>query len=301
MIARLRSHLCFVLIGIASLVLFRAPLQAIVSLSLTDNRYSYIVLIPAISAFTLWLERGRIFSRTAFTPGTGLLCLGSSLALYAVAQTLHLDLNYRASVNMLFILLVSAAAFVVSYGVQALKAAKFSLLLLLLVVPIPSSLMDKIITGLQWGSAEATFILFKGAGVPMFRDGIKFELPRIGIEIAKECSSIHSACALFITGLLVGHLFMRTLLAKFCLSVLTVPIAMLTNAVRIVTIWFLATEVNEGFMYGDLHRNGGILFSLVSLSILMSFLFLLRKLERRRFGRDEVRTLARVECKKVPA
>jgi hypothetical protein len=55
---------------------------------------------------------------------------------------------------------------------------------------------------------------------------------------------------------------------------------MLTNAVRIVTIWFLGTHVDVGFLYGNLHRNGGILFSLISLSILMSFLYILRKLER---------------------
>jgi hypothetical protein len=54
---------------------------------------------------------------------------------------------------------------------------------------------------------------------------------------------------------------------------------MLTNAVRIVAIWFLATKVDVGFMYGNLHRNGGILFSLISLSLLMSLLWLLRKSE----------------------
>ena len=54
---------------------------------------------------------------------------------------------------------------------------------------------------------------------------------------------------------------------------------MLTNAVRIVTLWFLATKVDIGFLYGNLHRNGGILFSLIALSILMGCLYLLRMLE----------------------
>ncbi len=104
----------------------------------------------------------------------------------------------------------------------------------------------------------------------------------MGIEIAKECSSIHSAWALLITGMLVAHLFLKSLWAKVSLTILTVPIAMLTNAVRIVTIWELATRVDPGFLYGDLHRNGGILFSLISLSILVGFLAMLRGLETRR-------------------
>jgi hypothetical protein len=39
-----------------------------------------------------------------------------------------------------------------------------------------------------------------------------------------------------------------------------------------------------GFLTYNLHYRGGILFSLVSLSILISFLLLLRKLERRRLA-----------------
>ena len=55
--------------------------------------------------------------------------------------------------------------------------------------------------------------------------------------------------------------------------------AMFTNAVRITTLWFLGAKVDIGFLYGSLHRKGGILFSLVSLSILMGCLLPLRKLE----------------------
>ena len=76
-------------------------------------------------------------------------------------------------------------------------------------------------------------------------------------------------------------MFLKSIWTKTGLSVLTVPIAMLTNAVRIVTIWFLAIHVNADFMYGTLHRNGGILFSLISLFILLFSLWRLRKLDYR--------------------
>jgi exosortase/archaeosortase family protein len=82
-----------------------------------------------------------------------------------------------------------------------------------------------------------------------------------------------------VAGLLVGHLFLRSLRAKVGLTLPTIPVAMFTNAVRIGTLWFLATKIDIGFLYGNLHRNGGIVFSLVSLSVLSICLFLLRKLE----------------------
>src|SRR5262249_36578945 len=150
---------------------------------------------------------------------------------------------------------------------------------LLLLVPIPLHWMDHIVAVLQWGSAEATYALFQLAGVPIFRNGVQFELPVTGIEVAKECSSIHSATALFIAGLLIGYLFLKSFRSKLCLVLLTVPVAMFTNAIRIVTIWFLGTKVDTGFFYGSLHHSGGVLFGLLSLTILTIFLVLLRKTE----------------------
>jgi len=257
-------------------------LRELAALSLSADSYSYILLIPVISAFVLYLERRKVFAGigTYRSPVVAALLAGA-LAIYGL---LALDIvnppaDYVLSIRMVSILLVWVAAFALCYGAPALKAARFPFLFLLLLVPIPSHWMERIVTALQWGSAEATYALFQLTGVPMFKHGVDFDLPVVNIEIARECSSIHSACALFIMGLLVGHLFLKSLPAKVSLTLLTIPIAMFTNAVRITTLWFLGTKVDIGFLYGSLHHNGGILFSLVSLSILISCLVLLRKLD----------------------
>jgi exosortase len=257
------------------------PLHQLVSLSLDDQRYSHIILIPVIGAFFLYRERHQIFPRIASPSWAGLPFLAAALAVYGLLalRVVLAPPNYALSITALAIVLVWAAGFAVLYGVRTFKAALFPLLLLLLLVPVPFNWMDNVISVLQRGSAEVTFLFFKLLGVPMFREGVRFELPGIGIEVAKECSSIHSAWALFITGLLLAHMFLKSIWTKAGLSVLTIPIALLTNAVRIVTLWFLGTHVDPGFITGNLHHRGGILFSLISLSILMSCLYLLRKTE----------------------
>ena len=282
-----RRHLLSLTLVIASVALFWAPLRELTALALANDPYSYILLIPVISAFVLYMDQRNVFAgvdadhgliRGAVGPAIALAVSGLLAELFTMGAV-YLPAEYALSIKVLTIVMVWAAIFAVCYGAQTLKAASFPFLLLLLLVPIPSQLMDKIVTSLQWGAADATYALFHLVGVPVFRNGVNFELPVIGIEVAKECSSIHSACALFITSLLVGHLFLKSLRAKICLALVAIPIAMFTNAVRIVTLWFLATKVDIGFLYGSLHHNGGILFSLVSLSILMSCLYLLRKLE----------------------
>jgi exosortase len=272
----IRVHPLPFLFFLASIALFWPPLHHLVSLSLNDQRYSHLILIPVISAFFLYRERHKIFPHIAFRPRLALPFLAASLLLYFV----HSSPNYALSMAVLSMVLFWFAGFAAFYGVQSFKAALFPLLFLLLLVPVPFTQMDQIISVLQRGAAEATYRLFSLAGVPMFRNGVRFDLPGIGIEVAAECSSIHSAWALFITGLLVAHMFLKSLWPKVLLAILTVPIAMFTNAIRIVTLWFLGTHVDPSFIFGPLHHNGGILFSLISLSLLLSLLYLLRKLER---------------------
>jgi exosortase len=272
----IRVHPLPFLFFLASIALFWVPLHQLVSLSLNDQRYSHLILIPVISAFFLYRERHKIFPHIAFRPRLALPFLAASLLLYFV----HSSPNYALSMAVLSMVLFWFAGFAAFYGVQSFKAALFPLLFLLLLVPVPFTQMDQIISVLQRGAAEATYRLFSLAGVPMFRDGVRFDLPGIGIEVAAECSSIHSAWALFITGLLVAHMFLKSLWPKALLAILTIPIAMFTNAIRIVTLWYLGTHVDPSFIFGPLHHNGGILFSLISLSLLLSFLYLLRKLER---------------------
>ncbi len=274
-------HAGLLLAWTAALALFRAPLDAWVRLSLNDRRYSHLVVIPLISACLLYWKRKKIFHDERWCPRFGLPLLGLGAALFGASRLSGLGPSGGLSLAMFAMVVMWAAGFVLCYGARPFQAARFPILVLLLMVPVPEALMEKIILVLQAGSADVSYAFFRLAGIPVFREGVRFELPVIGVQVAEECSSIHSACALFITGLLVGHFFLRSFWPKFCLSLLTVPIAVFTNAIRIFTIWWLAVHVDMGFMYGDLHRNGGMLFSLISLFILLAFLVLLRKVEHR--------------------
>ena len=274
-------HLFSCVLGLALVALSWAPLRQLSALSLNDQRYSHIIMVPVISLLVMFFERRKVLARAAFDARAGLPLLLGSLALYwlVTRQLVPFAEDCAFPVAVFAILLVWASGFALCCGMECVAAARFPLLFLLLIVPIPFDAMGKIISLLQQGSIEVTYALFKLAGTPVFREGVRFELPGIGIEVAAECSSIHSSWALFITGLLLAHRFLDSTWTKVCLSVLTVPIAMFANAVRIVTLWFLGTQVDVGFLYGNLHHRGGILFSSISVSILAGFLYTFHRME----------------------
>ena len=276
------AHAWFLALWLFSVAVFWGPLRQMIALSLSNDWYSHLIVIPLISAGLIYWDRVAIFRRPSRRLRAGIpLALGFAICGLALQMALRPASDYVISFVILAVALTWAAIFLLCYGAASLKVARFPILFLALMVPVPSPVMAKVVFALQTGSSELVLRMFQLADVPLYHQGFTFELPGIGIEVAKECSSIHSFWALLITSLILGHFLLTSLRAKASLSLLTIPTAVFTNGVRIVTIWYLATHVDPGFMYGHLHRDGGILFSLISLSILLSAIWVLQKLESR--------------------
>src|SRR5881296_545864 len=236
---------CFAILLGSTLAAFWAPLSRLIRFSFQQEHYSHIILIPLLSAAVFSLERKRIFSHVAT------LC----------------------------IVVVWVGAFVLCYGLRTLRAGLFPVLLLFLMVPIPDSLLNEAISSLQTGSAEVTDAAFQLLGVPVLRTGFIFLLPGVTIEVSKECSGIRSSLALLIMSLLAGHLFLRSVRTKAVLILATLPLIVLKNGVRIVTLSLLSIYVDPRFLTGSLHRDGGILFFLFALTLMAPVLLLLQKSE----------------------
>ena len=272
-------HLWFVLFSVLALVTFRTALGRLVSLSLQDDRYSHLLLIPIISASLVYLERRAVFASPRYCLSIGAALLASGVALFTFVQTRLFTLNPidQLSIAALAIVFISIAGFVLCYGQQSFRAALFPLLFLVLMVPMPAVVLDNTVLALQKGSAVMTYALYKLFGVPVLWHHIKFLLPGVEIEIAKECSGIRSSLALFITSLIAGHLFLESGWRRTFFSFFTIPVVIFKNAVRIATISCLGVYVDPAFLHGKLHRYGGLPFSLVSLAILVPLLLMLQK------------------------
>ena len=275
------QHLRFLLWWLVSFVIFFVPLRSFVSLAVNDERYSYALAIPVISFFLVWLKKDGIFSNKPRHPGafeSSLFMIAAILASLVGAASL-LGWNSGISPDLLALLVFWIAAFALCYGARSLKAAIFPAVFLLLMIPLPESAMDGTVVFLQQGSADATAHLFRIVGVPFLRSGFQFSLPGIDIEIAKECSGIRSSESLLVCSLLVGYLFVRTSWRRACFVLLIIPVAILKNAIRIVTLSWLSIHVDPGFLFGSLHHRGGPVFALPAIGMMGLSLWALRKSE----------------------
>ena len=275
-------HAWFIAFVVASGIAFHQALSALVQFSQVEDSASHVLLIPLIVLFLLYTERRRIFAvtRTQAVPGIAVIATGLFVYWVGSRAPLQTSGNFSLSLEILSIVILWAGAFLFCYGFAAVRAAAFSLLFLLLMVPLPEMVLDRVIYWLQAGSTELTYLIFQMVGTPVVRNGFLLSVPGVTIEVAKECSSIRSSIALLITCLLAAHLYLRTTWRMALFVVLALAVSVLKNGIRIATLTLLSVYVDQGFLTGKLHREGGFVFFLIALAILFPILLWLQKSER---------------------
>jgi len=211
-----------------------------------------------------------------------LLVGASSLAAYwwlANAGHLLKQEDYLALTSIAFLsFLVSGA--LLFLGADLLRQIAFPVALLLFMVPFPSVWLRQIESFLQHRSADVADMLFGMAGTPFLREDTFFQLPGMPLEVAPECSGVHSTLILFITSVLAGYWFLRAPWKRAVLALLVLPLAVFRNGLRIFTIGELCVYVDPQMIHSPIHTHGGPLFFVLSLVPFFLLLALLRKGEQ---------------------
>ena len=269
--------------AIAALV--TAPLVwMLFEFSRTNGTASYILLMPLVAMVLGYQERDAIFIfgevRTDWRLGLPLVLAGVVMMITPSFRAAQASGDLSAPVAAL--IAVWIGAFVLVYGRSAARRAAFPLLFLVCTVPLPASWLAAAVQVLKNGSTEAVALLFSATGSVYHREGYIFSLPGVVIEIADECSGIRSSIGLLLTSLLAGHLFLQKRWTRTALIVAVLPMAILKNAIRIVALTLLSIHVDPGFLTGQLHHEGGVVFFLLALALMVPILLLLRGFESAR-------------------
>src|SRR5215831_12490902 len=103
---------------LASGLLFLHPLMAFISYSLSNENASHLVLIPFLSAWILFLERGRIFRALGsdVLAACSFLAAGAAVALLTFLAGTRLSPLNQLSLYILALLLLWVAGFSFFFG-----------------------------------------------------------------------------------------------------------------------------------------------------------------------------------------
>jgi exosortase C (VPDSG-CTERM-specific) len=260
-------------------------LQSLIRLTVyaaQSNLDSYILLVPFISVYLLYIERGRCpamyrssISGTVAMGGIGIAALAA-------------EIGWRGSLSIndgLALMALSFVSFVVAggflfLGSKWMASRAFPIAFLLFMVPLPDAAVNWLEKASVLASAEAAALYFSLTGTPVTREGTVFELPGIVLQVAQECSGIRSSWVLFISSLLTSHLFLRTRWQRIVLVAFVIPLGILRNGFRIAVIGLLCVYVGPYMIDSPVHHHGGPLFFALSVIPLFILLWWLRRQEQ---------------------
>jgi exosortase C (VPDSG-CTERM-specific) len=265
---------------------FSGPLWKLCGYAWASELFSYILLVPLVSIFFAWSKRRHLALDSKPTRGLAAfpLILGAAVLAGVGWATYHgwtpSQDNYLAAMMFAFLsLFLGSCLFVL--GTETVRQVYFSLFFLFFMVPFPTFLQDLLNGFLQRGSADVAQVLFELSGMPLVRQNTVFILPGFRLEVAPECSGIHSTVVLFITSLVAGQVCLRSHWRRAVLTLAVIPLALLRNGLRVFTIGQLCVNVSPDMINSFIHRRGGPIFFALSLVPFFLTLLLLWKSERR--------------------
>jgi exosortase len=245
-----------------------------------DDRYNYTLVALVVALVLLYQERDMLFPETLQNEPQGLMLAGTGLVVnlfftYGMPGT---DLFWR----VMGIALLWIGGLWYCHGFRSLRESTFQVLLLLLAVPpLPESWMHTFETFLQHASADLADVIFRLIGQMVYREDLVFTLPGLSIEVARECSGIRSTTALILVVAVCGHLLLRSGKSKLFLLLMSIPAGILKNAVRIVILGWLGSNLSPTYLEGPIHKQGGPLFTLTAVAVLGPLLWMLMRMEKK--------------------
>jgi len=270
---------CFAVVLLAA---FGQPLLALIKYAAGSQLYSYILLVPFVSTYLLYLRRDQLPKKYVIDLPLAIVSLAGGLGV--LGFTYWLDFvgrapadNDRLTLLTLSFLCCLAAGGFFFLGRGWMRAAAFPLAYLIFMVPMPDAMADALETASKYASAEVANLLFHFSGTPFLRAGLIFQLPNITIEVAQACSGIRSSWVLFMTSILAANLFLKTRWRRFAFVAFVIPLAILRNGFRILVIGLLCVHMGPQMIHSLIHRRGGPVFFVLSLIPFLLMLWWLRK------------------------
>jgi len=262
---------------------FALPLREFVTYARHSDVHSYVLLIPFVTAYLIYIRWKQLSRELSSSWGYALLLAAAGTgALLASLHFTELGQNdYMTLLALSFFCFVIAGTFLF-FGSKWARSAMFPLFFLAFMIPLPEAAVDFLENASKEASAGVANWLFLITGTPFLRTGTLFQLPGINITVAKECSGIRSSLVLVITSLLAANMFLRTTWRRALLVAAVIPLGLLRNGLRILVISLLCVHIGPEMINSVIHRRGGPVFFALSLVPLFAMLWLFRRQEVKR-------------------
>jgi exosortase len=253
----------YIIVAVLLVVLYYRVAVKLVYDWYTIPDYSHGFLVPLFAAFLIWDKRKVLKAIPIKQTWSGIVLVVFSL-MVLILGVYGVELF---TARMSFILLMTGllATF---FGWAMVRELSFPLLVLVLAIPFPAILFNRITFPLQLLASRIASDILPSLGVPTLHEGNVIELPVMKLEVAEACSGIRSLMSLFTLAVFYGYFLERTTKRRVILALASIPIAVTANVARIVGTGLCVQYWDPDKALGFFHEFSGWVMFVVSLACL---------------------------------
>ena len=259
---------------LAAGILFALPATTLVRDWWTDSEAGHGLLLAPLAIWLAW-RRGLSPARA---PN---VALGVTILLAAILLRYLSGLAAELFTLRFSMILAVAGLTVFAWGGGQLRRWWLPFALLLLSIPLPSLVTNALALPLQFKASSMGASLLAWRDVPVKLSGNVILLPGRQLFVTEACSGLRSLAALVSLGVLVGGLWLRTPVARLIVLGLTIPVAIVVNAIRVFLTGFLVYFADPKLGEGFLHLTEGWLLFVVAFAVLGGVAWAVSRIENR--------------------
>ena len=272
----------------------------------TNENYSHGLIVPFVIGYIVWLEFGGLQGAVRKSSGWR----GALIILLAFLMLLAGTLGAEVFTQRVSLIVMLAGIIIYFFGAPVLRNLIIPFALLLLAIPIPQIIFNKIAFPLQLWASQAAVWGIRLFEIPTIRKGNVIELlPQgasqiVALEVVEACSGIRSLMTLVTLALVLAY-FTRVKVSEndfnfvkgfdfwraLILMLAAIPIAVATNAGRVSMSAILTYHYGVQAADGLWHEFSGWLVFLVAFILLMAVNFGLKKIQNLRFKNQNRKNL----------
>lgn len=247
--------------------------KLVVSWQIPTQGYEHGWLVPPIAAYLLIHSWKKLRSESLRGSMHGLWFVILGCLLFILSVHTH---QWRITIGIVPFLLLGAIHYY--WGKDAALRSAFPLFFLWLCIPVP--VFQHMTTGMQIMATSAAHWCTNLLGVHTVQEGTSLTIPSnewSTFSVAGGCSGMRSLVALVMISFAWGYLADQlSLWKRLVLALSAIPLAIISNAFRVTSIFVCAEYINPDFASKTWHDWSGLLFffpaSLLGLMILHSLL-----------------------------
>jgi exosortase len=258
------SPLALVLLPLAFLVWGYWTTVAEMSRIWTVNpSYSHGWLVPIFAGLLLWLRRGQLNPAALRPNAWGLLLLISGIGMRLLGTFF-----FFAWFDPLSLVPCCAGVFLLVGGWHGLRWAWPACLFLFFMIPLPYSLSEALSGPLQQLATICSTFLMQVVGLPALAEGNTIKLNEQTLNVEEACSGLRMLMVFFALSTAMAVLIDRPWIDRFILLASAIPIALITNVLRVTSTGILYETVGGETAHAFFHDVAGWLMMPLALGLL---------------------------------